>query len=584
MRLKFSLVLLFFLGKITCAQTISVTQITLYDSSRINAISLELPYFVQQAQWGLLPLSWTITLPASLASRSLPALLIPQPVQGAVYSIDGEIIYELSASDHQTLRNWYQPVLISIPKALIHQGQDTYIQVNQTGHLRGWFIAPMLLGDLQELRSYFSNYLFISQTLYTTTNFLSSIVGCFFLIIGLRSKSKAYFYSGMTTITWSLLISVALTSELPTYFYYYWRMALYAATGMLIFFVSMFINAVFQNEIPKKIKLFGLAYLNIGWIVYALYGIESEQWLDIYWTGLAVCIYVVSVALVIIQALQKRYLARVLPIAMHWLITSLLAFHDYILQSGVLHFNNLNEPLPLWANLMLQPIYLTHIALPVFVVMAMWLLIQDHNQKNNNELRHLKLMEEQRARIVNDIHDGVGSRINLMLWSLRTESPPKEQLESDLQRCMEELRFAINPSHASHETLHKSLTDLSQRLKIQARRQGIKLKYERKGQPMPVASEIGLHLYKATQESLSNALRHSQATCIEVNLSQSRGHISIEVKDDGTGIPGWDESLQQQNFKSTSIGLTSLFQRIKSKGGDVRITSSSEGTTVLMTI
>ena len=195
------------------------------------------------------------------------------------------------------------------------------------------------------------------------------------------------------------------------------------------------------------------------------------------------------------------------------------------------------------------------------------------------------MVNEQRERIVNDIHDGVGSRINLLLWSLRTKTPQAEQVESELQRCMEELRFAINPSQAGHETLHKALSDLCGRLKIQAANDGVVLGYQRSGLTAPVPSEVGLHLYKATQEVLSNALRHSQATTIQVALHQEAGQINIEVVDDGTGIPDWDESSQTQRSQTvTSMGLKSLSHRIKSKNGQVHITSSTEGTRVRMTV
>jgi signal transduction histidine kinase len=443
----------------------------------------------------------------------------------------------------------------------------------------------MLTGDLQYLREYFSNYVFISQTLYTTINFLSAILGFFFLAIGFRTQSKAYFYSGMTTITWSLLISMALTSDLPTATHVYWRLALYAATGMLIYFVSMFTMTVFRYELNPRFRLGIFIYLNLGWVIYALAGSGSEQWLDIAWTGIGVCIYVTTAAWVIYLAIRARQFTRVLPIAIHWLTTSVLACHDYILQSGVLPFALPEAPFPMWANLILQPIYMTHIALPVFVVMAMWLLVQDHYQKSRNELQHVKQLNEQRERIVSDIHDGVGSRINLLLWSLRTEVPSAPLIESELQRCMEELRFAINPITAGHETLHKALQDLCIRLKTQAHDQGIELDYARKGQARAIASEIGLHLYKATQECLSNALRHSEATHIKVELTHSTGMISICVYDNGTGIPSWDDALQRQtSARSTSMGLLSLGHRIRSKGGQCTIHSNREGTSVLLQI
>lgn len=567
-----------------------ITQITQDHSpadsgTSASATAQNLPFFVQQNHSGLTQVTWTIRLPAHLSEMSLPALLVPQPVQGAVYTINKTVIYELPGSDQTTLRNWYQPALISIPAALLNRGHETEVQVTQSGHLRGWFVSPMFVGDLQDLRAYFTQFTFISQTLYTTINFLSVIIGVFFLIIGLGSKSRSYFYGGMTTLTWSVLISVALTNDLPTENYFLWRMGLYACTGLLIYFVSLFTIDIFGHQLPRNIQISALAFLNLGWLIYALAGTQSERWLDVIWTGLAVCIYVISAAWVIFKALKQRQFARVLPIALHWVLTSILAFHDYVLQSGALPFSLSGQPRPLWIDLLLQPIYLTHIALPVFVIMAMWLLIKDHAQKIQNELRHVQVVNEQRERIVNDIHDGVGSRINLLLWSLRTHTPQTEQIESDLQRCMEELRFAINPSQAGHETLNKALSDLCNRLKIQAANDGIGLEYLRSGLTAPVPSEVGLHLYKATQEVLSNALRHSQATCIRVALHQEAGQIHIEVNDDGTGIPDWDETSQTQHTQTiTSMGLKSLFHRIKSKSGHVHITSSTEGTRVHITV
>jgi signal transduction histidine kinase len=295
--------------------------------------------------------------------------------------------------------------------------------------------------------------------------------------------------------------------------------------------------------------------------------------------------YVLSAGWVIHHAIRARQFSRVLPIAIHWVITSLLAFHDYSLQSGVLPFALPEAPLPLWASLMLQPIYMTHIALPVFVFMAMWLLMQDHYQKSRNELKHVQLMNEQRERMVSDIHDGVGSRINLLLWSLRTDLPSSPLIESELQRCMEELRFAINPINAGYETLHNALHDLCTRLKSHASKQGLELNYERRGETKPISSEIGLHLYKATQECLSNALRHSQATHIHVILTQNRECISISVDDNGTGISCWNEASQAQvPARATAMGLRSLGNRMRSKGGQCRINSCSEGTKVLLQI
>ncbi|WP_416544913.1 sensor histidine kinase [Limnohabitans sp. DCL3] len=555
------------------------------DNSGVHVTQQTLPFFFRQERSGLTQVTWTFLLPARLAEKPLPAILLPQPVQGAVVTIGPDVIYELDGSNNEVLHNWYQPVLISVPRSMLQHGQDTEVRVTQYGHLRGWFISPMFAGDLQDLRPLFDRFRFIGQTLHTTFNVLSGLVGFFFVVMGLRVRSDLYVYGGMTSLSCSGLMTLALINELPTDTYFMWRMALYAITGMLIDFVSQFTFTVFKYRLPRRVRLGVLMYLHSGWVIYAWTGPQSEPILDVVWTGLAVCIYVVSVGWLVVKVLQQRQFVRVFLMALHGLLTALLAVHDYILHTGLSLLPVSETAKPLWVYGVLQPVGMAHLALPFLVVMAMWLLIQDHTQKVNNEMLHASALDAQRERMVNDIHDGVGARLNLLLWSLRTAVPSHDKVELELQRCLDELRFAINPSHTGHETLHQALSDLCSRLKIQAQAHGICLHYQRTGALLPVSSEMGLHLYKATHECLSNALRHSQATQIEVRLHQHMDEWVIEVRDNGTGIPDWDEvSQSSHSLRQTSLGLKSLYQRIESKGGQVHIASSSKGTCIKMSV
>ena len=101
----------------------------------IHAISLQqgkgvntevlLPHFLRQPQSGYAQFNWSVRLPAALHQARLAALLLPQPVQGATFWVGDELIHEIAISDQNALRNWYSPVLISIPKHLLSPSQDT---------------------------------------------------------------------------------------------------------------------------------------------------------------------------------------------------------------------------------------------------------------------------------------------------------------------------------------------------------------------------------------------------------------------------------------------------------------------------
>jgi signal transduction histidine kinase len=86
-------------------------------------------------------------------------------------------------------------------------------------------------------------------------------------------------------------------------------------------------------------------------------------------------------------------------------------------------------------------------------------------------------------------------------------------------------------------------------------------------------SEVAMHLYRITQEALSNAMRHSNATRVDVRLMRDRQGLSISVVDDGCG-----SSLQG---RSDGMGWRTMHYRARLVGAQLeKLTPSSGGTTV----
>jgi DNA-binding LacI/PurR family transcriptional regulator/signal transduction histidine kinase len=87
-------------------------------------------------------------------------------------------------------------------------------------------------------------------------------------------------------------------------------------------------------------------------------------------------------------------------------------------------------------------------------------------------------------------------------------------------------------------------------------------------------SEKAIHLYRIVQEALANARKHSRASRIKVGLYMDREAISVEVSDDGVGIP----SVTRDDG---GMGLHILKYRASVIGGELRIRSSKDkGTTI----
>jgi two-component system sensor histidine kinase UhpB len=53
----------------------------------------------------------------------------------------------------------------------------------------------------------------------------------------------------------------------------------------------------------------------------------------------------------------------------------------------------------------------------------------------------------------------------------------------------------------------------------------------------PLTAEAELVIFRVAQEALTNVTRHANARCVEVSLIRRPGAVSLQVSDDGRGIP-----------------------------------------------
>jgi signal transduction histidine kinase len=95
---------------------------------------------------------------------------------------------------------------------------------------------------------------------------------------------------------------------------------------------------------------------------------------------------------------------------------------------------------------------------------------------------------------------------------------------------------------------------------------------------MDIHSNHGLFIYRIFQEVIQNIIRHSGATEIEIQLSESLEAYRLVVKDNGIGFETGD--MKSRN----GLGLRSIHQRASLIGADVQIHSErGRGTTILLT-
>jgi signal transduction histidine kinase len=105
-----------------------------------------------------------------------------------------------------------------------------------------------------------------------------------------------------------------------------------------------------------------------------------------------------------------------------------------------------------------------------------------------------------------------------------------------------------------------------------------------------LTAETRHNLFLAFEEAISNALRHSGASCVCVDMGQRNGFFEIRIQDNGRGFDSAAKTSATDRESGPARGrkgngLANMRQRLASVGGEARIEShGGQGTTVTFSL
>ena len=179
----------------------------------------------------------------------------------------------------------------------------------------------------------------------------------------------------------------------------------------------------------------------------------------------------------------------------------------------------------------------------------------------------------ERSRLAKDLHDGLGSMLSAVKINL-PEMKSGVVLESDdvmrfqkainmLDDSISELRRVAHhmmPESLMRYGLKASLTDFCHATPS--------IEFHHFGNDQRLDSKLEIAIYRAAHEIINNALKHAEATQINVQLVQENDRISLSVHDNGKGF---DTTLPTKG-----MGLENIRNRIAANNGKMTIYSSPE--------
>ncbi|MGW6697376.1 sensor histidine kinase [Nocardia sp. NPDC055049] len=201
-------------------------------------------------------------------------------------------------------------------------------------------------------------------------------------------------------------------------------------------------------------------------------------------------------------------------------------------------------------------------------------LTQRVAQLTTTRAEMVEVIDDERRRIERDLHDGVQQRVVALSILLgRMDRAADEDGRADLRRraiaetghILDELRevsWRIYPAMLARDGLRAALEALADRTPIPTR---LTVDLDERA-PRPVESAC----YFTASEAITNAIKHSGATAVEVGVQRVGSIVRLRVHDDGQG--GADP---------TGHGLTGIATRVTALDGTMTVASPPGGPTII---
>ncbi|NJL49682.1 MAG: GAF domain-containing sensor histidine kinase [Leptolyngbyaceae cyanobacterium SM2_5_2] len=197
---------------------------------------------------------------------------------------------------------------------------------------------------------------------------------------------------------------------------------------------------------------------------------------------------------------------------------------------------------------------------------------------------------EERNRLARDIHDTLAQTFTSILMRLQAAALTLDEggngARANIDRACDLAREglantrrsvqALRPPALMGRSLAMALADCLQQMT-----EGTLLasEFRLEGQPVPLADDTELELFRMAQEAITNSCKHAQARTISVQLTYQPDCLHLIVEDDGVGFT-LAESTALKGF-----GLVSMQQRAERIGGNLTICSDhNQGTQVCVVL
>ncbi|HEO7896031.1 TPA: sensor histidine kinase [Streptococcus agalactiae] len=198
------------------------------------------------------------------------------------------------------------------------------------------------------------------------------------------------------------------------------------------------------------------------------------------------------------------------------------------------------------------------------------------SKENSRILKSQEIVKQERKRIARDLHDTVSQDLFAASMVLSGIAQNVSQLDVDqvgsqllaveemLQNAQNDLRILLlhlRPVELENKTLSEGFKMI---LKELTDKSDIEVVYHESILTLP--KKIEDNIFRIGQEFISNTLKHSQASRLEVYLNQTENELQLKMIDNGIGF-------DMDSVYDLSYGLKNIEDRVEDLAGNLQLLS-----------
>jgi signal transduction histidine kinase len=578
---------------------ITIQEVQLENLSQPGPITtMRLPIYQDRNERTLLELHSTAQFVVSaLRSDARWALYTHNLQDGGSLVLNGIEIGRVTTNTEDYMVRNTRPFLFDIPAVLLREGTNTLV--------RRWAVrenlitsSRMMIGPKALVEPKYKLHYFLQNTMSIVSCVIAATIALILLGIYWQDKtSKQYLRAGLSALGFGVLCITYVLPPMPTGLYAYWRLAVH--TGSATFIVGGWLYLLhdvgqIKPGYPRFCLFWAGTFLVASIVRYWITGLTLWPVVTPVWHFVLAALGLYPVTALAISTWRYRR-PRHLVYCAFAVLGIAAGTHDTMIVAGI--------------PLLPTQLYVLQTVVPLWFMIICFVLITDFSkslqiqrnqqaelklqlQAQKRELARLHANEQQtklaqatareRARIMQEMHDGLGSQLVSSLALAQGGELTAADTYDLLRSCIDDLRLAIDTSSDTRDSLALALGNLRFRMEPRLKAAGITLQWDTQQLHDHIAlpADHKLPILRVIQETITNTLKHAQASTLSICVASTDQLLTLDIKDDGQGF-----DVEAARGSAQGKGLHSLSKRARILQAQLSLTSQpGQGTRTLLEV